>query len=180
MKFAIDPGHGGSDPGADGPNGLSEAPVVLSIAKLIFTALENFGQLALLTREGDYFVELSERCNIANEWAADYFLSIHCNSDGEEAVGIETLFASQAGLDLALPIQDALITRTGDRDRGVKERNDLYVLNGTQMPAVLVETGFISNPQTEAKLATNDYQFVLAAAIMEGLAKFFGIQKPLN
>ena len=85
------------------------------------------------------------------------------------------MYASEAGRELALPIQAKLVGLTGDRDRGIKERNDLAVLNGTDMPAVLVETGFISHPETETKLKTPDYQYLLAEAIVAGINEFLGI-----
>jgi N-acetylmuramoyl-L-alanine amidase len=102
-------------------------------------------------------------------------VSIHCNSDGPDAVGIETLYKTGVGKGLAAPVQTAIVKATGDRDRGLKLRNDLYVLNGTYMPAILVEIGFISHPETELKLATEDYQYTIARAIVDGLFKYLGI-----
>jgi N-acetylmuramoyl-L-alanine amidase len=169
MKICIDPGHGGKDPGAVGPTGLEEATVALQISLDLAADLESFGWSVALTRSTDVFIELGARCEIANDWGADYFISIHCNSNGPEAVGIETLYKTDSGKLLAIPVQDALITATDDRDRGLKYRDNLYVLNGTRMPAILVEVGFISNPDTEKNLGLLDYQTLLADAIALGL-----------
>jgi len=169
MKLCLDPGHGGKDPGAVGPNGLAEAPVVLAISQDLAGLLETYGWSTKLTRESEVFVELGARCEIANDWGANYFVSVHCNSNGPEACGIETLYKTDRGRHVALPVHQALIVATGDRDRGLKQRTDLYVLNGTRMPAILVEVGFISHPATEANLADALYLGVLAEAIALGL-----------
>ena len=132
--------------------------------------LSLYGVATRLTRSTDVFVELGDRCAVANGWHADWFVSIHLNSDGPSAVGIETLYTSEEGKALAVSVQAALIKATGDTDRGVKERDDLYVLNATNMPAIMVEGGFISHPATEEKLDTPEYQIRLAAAITEGIA----------
>jgi N-acetylmuramoyl-L-alanine amidase len=175
MKLCLDPGHGGHDSGADGPTGLSEAKVVLSICQYAQPALESFGIEVRLTRKSDVYIELGARCGIANDWNADYFLSVHLNSDGPSAVGVETLYASERGRALALLIQATVLSATGDTDRGLKHRSDLYVLNGTTMPAALAELGFISNPAFEAKFRTAEYQQLLAWALVTGLAKFLGM-----
>lgn len=171
MKVALDPGHGGKDSGAVGPAGLEEAWVVLDIARRLEEELIASGFLTCLTRKSDVFVELGQRCEIANDWGADYFVSVHCNSNGPDAVGIETLYKSQKGLKLASPMQRALIEATRDRDRGMKYRHDLHVLNATIMPAILAEVGFISHPATEAKLATEDYRALLAKTIADVLTE---------
>src|SRR5215475_10536405 len=149
MRICLDSGHGGKDSGAVGPTGLRECDVVLDIVKKMGTILDGMGYDVSFTRLSDIFVELGERCRIANSLKCDYFVSIHCNSNGPTAEGIETLYKSDAGKKLANPIQNNLIKDTGERDRGLKLRGDLAVLNGTNMPAVLVEVGFISNPKTE-------------------------------
>src|SRR5215510_15099352 len=97
MKICLDPGHGGSDPGAVGPSGLSEASVVLAISQYVATELENLGLEVRLTRDTDVFIALGHRCAIANDWHADYFVSIHLNSDGPNAKGIETLYKTTNG-----------------------------------------------------------------------------------
>jgi N-acetylmuramoyl-L-alanine amidase len=117
-------------------------------------------------------VELSDRCIISNEWPAHFYVSIHINSDGPDAQGIECLYTSDAGKELAIPIQEFLVAATKEHDRGVKKNDSLWVLNGTNCPSVLVECLFISNPANEALLATKDYQVLLAHAIVCGIQKY--------
>jgi N-acetylmuramoyl-L-alanine amidase len=175
MKICIDPGHGGNDSGADGPTGLPEAKVILDISKRISEQLKGLGFTTKLTRESDVFIELAQRCSIANSWGANYFVSVHLNSNGPSAVGIETLYTSISGKEFASPVHKALIAATGDVDRGLKERDDLHVLNGTNMPAILLELGFISHPETESKLKTEDYKNLLTKATVEGIVNHLGI-----
>jgi N-acetylmuramoyl-L-alanine amidase len=174
-KICLDPGHGGKDAGADGPTGLNEAPVVLEICHYMKPALESFGLSVKMTRTTEIFVELGARCAIANEWGADYFLSVHLNSDGPSAEGVETLYASEAGRALAEPLQAAVLSATGDRDRGLVRRGNLYVLNGTRCAAALSELAFVSHPEHEAKLRSTEYKQLLAWALVMGLAKFLNI-----
>lgn len=169
MKVCIDAGHGGSDPGADGPTGLHEAPTVLTISKYVCEGLEAKGHSTLLTRKEEVYVALGTRCEIANDWGANYFVSIHMNSNGPTAEGVETLYKTDKGKALAAPIQKKLLEATKDVDRGLKYRDNLYVLNGTMMPAVLPEIGFISHPETEAKFKSDDYLKLIANAIVEGI-----------
>lgn len=171
MKICIDPGHGGKDPGAVGPSGLEEAGVVLVISEYLAADLGSRGVAVKLTRSNDVFIELGARCGIANDWNADYFVSVHLNSDGGSANGIETLYKSTKGEALADSVQKAMVAATGDRDRGLVYRDDLYVLNGTAMPAILAEAGFISNPTFESKFKTDEYRKLIANAICEGLLK---------
>lgn len=178
MKVCIDPGHGGSDPGAVGPTGLKEAHVNLAVALKVAEKLRKAGVEVRLTRTSDMFIDLQLRCNIANSLGADYFVSIHCNSAGKpEAKGTETYcykFGGQAEI-LAKAIQDELIAATGRDNRGVKTAN-YYVLRRTNMPAVLTELAFISNPEEERLLGSPEYQEKCAAAIAQGIGKVIGVQ----
>lgn len=171
MKVAVDAGHGGKDSGAVGKKGLRESNVVLAIAKMLAKELTLTNHEVMLVRDSDVFVELGERCAKANAWKADIFVSVHLNSDGPEAKGVETLYKTEKGKVIAGPIQRTLVYTTGDIDRGLKLRNDLAVLNGTNMPAVLVECGFISNPTTEGKLGEVNYQQMIADAICSGIIR---------
>jgi len=177
IKICLDAGHGGSDPGADGPTGLSEAPVVLEIATMVANDLVGSSFSVMLTRITDEYVSLQHRCDIANEWAANYFVSIHLNSNGPSAVGVETLYKTETGKKLAAKIQEQMLAATKDVDRGLKQRSDLYVLNGTFMPACLAEAGFISHPETEAKFKMLEYKQLVALAIAEGIRKFCNVTK---
>jgi len=174
MKICIDPGHGGKDPGAVGPTGLKEAHINLQVSQLLAPQLESRFESFILTRSEDVYIALGQRCQIANSWPADIFVSIHCNSNGPSAVGIETLYVSAKGEALSTPIQAELIRATGDVNRGLKYRSDLAVLNGTNMPATLVEIGFISHPDTEALFKEQSYLISIAKAISYGIEIYFG------
>jgi len=173
VKVCVDPGHSGSvEPGACA-GGLTEAALVMAIARFLQQELELRGQAVLLTRDGPVADdELDWRAAMANEWVADVFLSIHCNSAARiEAEGTETYHypGSAAGERLARAVQfricDALLTE----DRGVKTAN-FQVLRQTDCPAVLIECGFISNPIDRAMLTDALEQWRIAAAIAAGVA----------
>ena len=177
MKVCLDPGHGGKDAGAVGPTKLKESTVNLNVALELGKLLKANGFTVSYTRTTDVYPSLTERWQQANRENVNYFISVHANSDGPTAVGIETLHhtSSSIGRALAAPVQQEMIARTGDRDRGLKARSDLAVLNGTKMPAILVEVGFISHPATEAKFKEENYINALAEAIGRGLARHAGM-----
>lgn len=178
-KFCIDPGHGGSDCGAVGPSGLRECDVALNIAKILKQKLEEADHEVIMTRTTDVDVaypgasaseELEARCDIANHARVDCFISIHCNAaENVDAHGAEVYYHmfSRTGRAIAKAVQNNLID-LGLQDRGIKT-NSLYVINYTSMPAVLVETAFISNTGEEALLNTMHFQTKLAGAIADGL-----------
>lgn len=174
MKIVIDPGHGGKDPGAVGPSGLKEAHVNLRVALKVAEKLRKAGVEVKLTRDSDVFVDLQHRCGIANSFNADYFVSIHCNAASTpQAHGTETYCYKFGGKGeiLARVIQAELIAVTGRANRGVKTAN-YYVLRRTNMPAVLTELAFISNPEEERLLADVAYREKCALAIANGISKF--------
>lgn len=177
----IDPGHGGKDPGALGPGGLKEADVVLGVALLLASQLANVATV-ILTRKDDTFVELGQRCRIANDAKAKLFLSIHCNSAANPAAGIETFIA--AGSTTAQPlgeaVQDAMTDAFPDRaDRGLK-RARFTVLVGTGMPAALAELEFIHTPQGEAFLSQKAVQLKYAKALNTAVRVALGLAAPLD
>jgi len=142
----VDPGHGGNDPGAVGFDGLREKDVVLDISRKLAAKLRSFELDVVLTRETDVYITLLERAYTANEAKADLFVSVHTNAvTSRQAHGAEVLVYSltSSSVPIAEDILDNL-TELGLRNRGVKPRPDLTVLRRTAMPAVLVETAFIS------------------------------------
>lgn len=178
MRIVIDPGHGGSDPGAVGPNGLKEAHVNLAVALKLAKMLQKAGLEVKLTRTSDTSLELKPRCDMANAWKADYFISIHCNAAANaQAQGTETYCLQLGGKGeiLAKAVQAELVAATGRANRGVKTAN-YYVLRKTKMPAVLVELAFISNAEEERLLGNPDYQEKCATAIARGIGKVIGIK----
>lgn len=175
MKVCIDAGHGGKDPGAAG-GATTEKQIALDVANRVAQKLQNSGIAVVMTRDSDYFVELSDRAKIANNAGAEVFVSIHCNSASAEATGTEAWIYPGTTDDrrLAEDILQKLTARTGFRNRGVKEEN-FAVLRLTECPAVLVELGFISNPREEQIMKTFDYQDEASTAIAEGIKEYAGI-----
>lgn len=181
MKICIDPGHGGYDPGAVGPSGVQEKDVTLAVSKLLAAQLQAAGVEVLLTRDSDAGPwdsnsDLQKRCDIANQFGADLFISIHANAAANpSAVGTETYcykFGGQ-GEQLAHAIQEQLVAALGRPDRGIKTAN-YYVLKRTNMVAVLAELAFISNPGEESLLVTPSCQEQAAQAIAQGIGNLYG------
>ncbi len=223
---AIDPGHGGEDPGAVGPRGTREKEVVLAIAKRVARELNNRpGMQAFLTREGDYFVGLRERVRKAREAGADLFVSIHADAFRDrDARGASVYTLSRQGatdeaaawlarrenrsdfaggvdlskvdkvvasvlLDLS---QTATISDSLELGEGVLNQLDeisplhrqevnqapFVVLKSPDIPSILVEVGFISNPREEIRLRRPAHQRRLAQTLIQGVAEFLQDAKP--
>lgn len=156
MNICIDPGHSGAcEPGACAA-GCREADIALGISHVIDKLLTKRGHTVTLTRTGDIQDDgLSWRADKATEVGADLFVSIHCNSSGnEKAHGTETWYftGSEAGEALARCIQRNLVEALGTADRGVKPTEAFTVLRKTICPAVLVELAFLSNPEEREEL----------------------------
>ncbi len=175
MKVCIDAGHGGKDPGAVGST-VEEKWVALDVTMRVAVKLQNSGIDVVMTRDSDQFVALDDRAKIANSKGADIFISIHCNSSSPEACGTEAWVFPREDKDhrLADCILQKIVERTGFKNRYTKQDN-LAVLRLTKMPAVLVELGFISNPQEEQIMKTYDYQDQVSTAIVEGIKLYAGI-----
>ncbi|MDY6795366.1 MAG: N-acetylmuramoyl-L-alanine amidase [Actinomycetota bacterium] len=172
-KFCIDAGHGGSDAGAIGPMGLTEKEVNLNVAFKLKLLLEEEGAEILMTRTEDAYVGISERYDMANAWGADRFISLHHNGIIDPDVnGTETLvsiYASQESLELANSVQAELVGEFGLSNRGVKRVDYCGVLNNTDMPAILTETSFMTNPEEEQRLRSDSYLMREAQAILRGI-----------
>ncbi|MEA2488637.1 MAG: N-acetylmuramoyl-L-alanine amidase, partial [Acidobacteriota bacterium] len=212
--IVIDPGHGGKDVGAIGPNGLQEKELTLAICRKLADALSaKVGARVVLTREDDSVVSLDQRTAIANQYKADLFLSVHLNAAVTKvAKGSETYFlsleasdelarkaaetenaassaadpssdlklilwdlAQQSYLDessrFAQAVQEEMNAASAVHNRGVKQA-PFKVLVGATMPAALVEVGFISNPEEEAKLQTPEFQTMLVEALTRAVQRY--------
>lgn len=184
-KVYIDPGHNhsGADTGAVG-YGLREQDITVEIGIKLKALLLKNGFAVKMSRESIYDTvadglnaSLAGRYNDANSWEADVFISIHCNSANTKAYGTETYcvsLGSDAGR-LAELVQKRLIEETGRYDRGVKTANFAVILH-TDMPAVLVETGFIDNYSDNRFLASDRGKDLYAAAICMGVCDYFGVK----
>ncbi len=176
----LDPGHGGQDPGAVGPGETHEADIALAIARSTLVNLRCSGFEVYMSRETeDAEVSLQDRCWQARECGADIFISIHCNGfEDPTAEGFETLYfpGSTEGHRLATSIHKMMhraLFPLGRKDRGMKERGELYVLKHTPMPAVLVEPEFVTNPDGERLLVRADNRWKIAEAIIRGVKEYF-------
>ena len=172
MKIVLDPGHSGpAEPGAC-TAGVSEAAVVLEIARLTVPLLQQAGHEVKLTRSGDIDDNtLTWRAQLANRWGADIFLSIHANSFTDPAAhGTEVWHYpdSPGGIRLAGAVQSALTHSLHTADRGIKPGH-FTVLAATDCPAVLIETAFLSNAVDRVLLTTPQFQELFAAAVAEGV-----------
>lgn len=169
----IDPGHGGKDVGAVGVSSLQEKQIVLSISQQVARILEQQGIQVQMTRDNDYFVSLPERTAMANRINADVFVSIHANSAGTgkpEVSGYETYYF-QNGRALADIIHRNVIRRVDVRDRKIKQAR-FYVLRTSNMPSVLLETGFVTGTEDAAKLSNPNFQRQMSEAIAAGIIEY--------
>lgn len=170
----IDVGHGGRDNGS-AHNRYVEDEMNLQISKIVAKKLKKQNINVEISREKDEYLSLSERTEMANKSDADLFVSIHQNaSDNADAYGIETMYMGE-NAELAKTMQQNLISTTNANNRGHKEAN-LQVLRDNTLPAVLVECGFISNPNEGYKLSTVAYQEKVADGIVNGVMEYLGLE----
>jgi N-acetylmuramoyl-L-alanine amidase len=228
ITIALDPGHGGEDPGAIGRAGSREKDVVLSIARRLKARIEDQPNMrVMLTRDADYFVPLHMRVQKARKVQADLFVSIHADAFVEStARGSSVFVLSEQGasstaarwlankenaadliggvnikthdkqlasvlLDLSttaqindsLKLAKAVLGEIGGINRlhkGAVEKAGFAVLKAPDIPSILIETAFISNPEEEAKLTDDAYQDKMADAVLTGIRKYFAKNPPLS
>ncbi|PAV31596.1 N-acetylmuramoyl-L-alanine amidase [Virgibacillus profundi] len=185
MKLYLDPGHGGSDPGASG-NGIKEKDIVLDIAIKIRTILTNDYENAVIkmSRTSDSTKSLQQRTNEANSWGADYYLSIHCNAFNGTAQGYEDfIHSSLSNNSKTAKYQDILhaeIAKVNQlRNRGQKKAN-FHVLRETTMSALLTENGFIDHASDAALMKKSSWRQRIAQGHVNGLARAFNLQRKEN
>ncbi|HVZ42890.1 MAG TPA: N-acetylmuramoyl-L-alanine amidase [Ramlibacter sp.] len=231
IVIALDPGHGGEDPGAVGPSGTREKDIVLQVAQRLrerinATTVNGNPMRAFMTRDSDFFVPLHVRVQKARRVQADLFMSIHADAFIEPTARGASVFAlSQGGASSAaarwladkenrsdliggidIKTQDVHVSRAlldmsttaqikdslklgsallgeiggvGRLHKGLVEQAGFAVLKAPDIPSVLVETAFISNPDEEQKLRRDDYQDALADALMRGIERYFAKNPPL-
>jgi len=227
ITIAIDPGHGGEDPGATGRGGNREKDVVLSIAKRLKAKIEQQPNMrVMLTRDADFFVPLNVRVQKARAVQADLFMSVHADAfvnasaqgssvfvlsdkgassaaarwlaDNENAADLiggvnikahdKQLASVLLDLSTTAQINDSLklgkvvlseISGINKLHKGSVEQAGFAVLKAPDIPSILIETAFISNPEEEAKLTDEAYQDQMAEAVMKGIKKYFSRNPPL-
>jgi N-acetylmuramoyl-L-alanine amidase len=227
LTIALDPGHGGEDPGAMGSRGSREKDIVLAIAKRLKDKIEDHPNMrVLLTRDGDYFVPLGKRVEKARKVDADLFVSIHAdafvkpsargssvfvlsekgatssaarwladkenqadliggaNSKGHDPQLASVLFdlSTTAQINDSMKVGKAVLGEIGGINKlhkGSVEQAGFAVLKAPDIPSILIETAFISNPEEEARLLDDAYQDKIADAIVKGIRRYFAKNPPL-
>ncbi|MEN6568296.1 MAG: N-acetylmuramoyl-L-alanine amidase [Veillonellales bacterium] len=183
--ICLDPGHGGSAPGATGPTQTLEKDNTLAIALLVRDKLESNGATVIMTRDTDRNVAVSDaaasedletRVAIANEAGVDIFVSIHNDAFTSDTEAGTTTFhyGDCESIALAGCIQKCLVEQLSTKDRGVRFAS-FYIIRYTNMPAVLTEVAFISNPEEELLLASMDGRSKAADSIFQGITKYFKV-----
>ena len=176
--IVIDPGHGGTDEGAK-VSTFMEKKLTLMTSLLLKKHLEKLGYRVTMTRSRDVYIPLPRRVSIANKAKGSLFVSVHFNSSPSiEAKGIEIFYydskeqwRTRASKRLASCILYRMVDQTDAISRGTKQGN-FHVIRETDMPAVLVEGGFITNRDERGKLRDKAYLDRLAAGIAEGIDKY--------
>ena len=170
----VDAGHGGKDPGAQA-NNVREKDINLDIARKLASTLQSYGARAIMTRNSDVFITLDNRAAAADKFKVDLFVSIHADSISKSNVTGATVLtgvrASQSS-KLAARLIQAALEEAGIQCRPTRSQQ-LRVCDGHSRPAVLVETGFLTNSQEAQNLSNSWYQNKLAAAIAKGIADYF-------
>ena len=180
----LDPGHGGSDPGAIGASGLKEKQITLEISMRVKELLEKEGAKVFMTRTTDKDVyapnasdraELQARVNVAEKNNSDLFISLHINSSVNKSVGGFSSYyypKTDNDLKIAKTIQDKFAKNFGVDNLGVRQAN-FYVVKRCSMPATLLEMCFISNPKEEKLMKSKWFQKKTARLIVEGVKNYF-------
>lgn len=187
--IAVDPGHGGYDPGVKGPGGTLEKELNLAFAFKLKTALEEAGAKVVMTREQDVdlvtpgegtkkFRDLSNRLKIVEHNQADLLISIHMNSFGSRWRGAQVFYhpKSDQNRELAVAIQEELRLQLKNTDRQALPIETAFLLQEAEIPAVIVEAGFLTNPEEEKLLTVPDYQEQVAKAILSGIVNYLAGQ----
>ncbi|MCD9021095.1 N-acetylmuramoyl-L-alanine amidase family protein [Cohnella silvisoli] len=169
FTVVLDAGHGGSDPGAPSISGKWEKDYNISVVLKVQALLATDERIKLvLTRQGDTYPTLADRYNLANSLAADLFVSVHANSYTSATNGTETYYTRADSKEFATLMHSLLIQATGLKDNGVRQKS-LAVTRETKMPAVLLESGYLSSKIDDPKLWTDDFQNRVAQAIATGI-----------
>jgi N-acetylmuramoyl-L-alanine amidase len=227
VTIALDPGHGGEDPGATGATGIHEKDIVLEIAKRLKAKLEELPNTrVMLTRDADFFVPLGQRVEKARKVQADLFVSIHADAFIQASARGSSVFvlsekgatssaarwlandqnkadliggvnlgtqdkqlasvlfdlSTTAQINDSMKLGKAVLSEIGGINRlhkGAVEQAGFAVLKAPDIPSILVETAFISNPEEEARLKDDAYQNQLADAITKGIKRYFAYNPPL-
>lgn len=191
IKIVLDAGHGGTDPGAKGATGSQEKDVNLTLVRKVESLLTQEGFSVRLTRSDDQYVGLYDRSNIANAESADLFVSIHCNSaPTRDRHGTSTYYyinqadpvivaQTEQRKKLAETMLQALVEKMGLSNEGVRQAA-FVVIRETRIPAILIETAYINNPNEEVLLHDSAFQDQVAAGVKNGIRRYLALHVPLG
>lgn len=176
LTIVVDAGHGGNDHGTTGKRGTDEKDITLLTAELLKSKLQSAGAKVIMTRESDVYVALKNRVSISNHADADAFISIHYDATTDKSVsGITTYYTKSSQKELAQYVQKGLKRKVDLRDRGAQPGN-YYVLRENESNAILIELGFLSNPNEERKVTTDYYREQATLGIYQGVVNYFNAQ----
>lgn len=176
VTIVIDPGHGGNDGGTTGVRGTNEKDITLKTAELLKSKLRAAGATVELTRETDVYVDLRKRVSIAHQTNADAFISIHYDATDDNSIsGFTTYYYNSTQRPLAEAVNAGLASKVDLRDRGTQP-GDLLVLRENRQQAVLIELGYLSNPNEERTVTTDYYREQATLGIYEGILNYFDAQ----
>ena len=167
----IDAGHGGHDVGGQWGR-VYEKHLALDTSVRLEKHLKRMGYRTVMTRRGDYFLTLPQRCQIANRYRNAIFVSVHFNYTWKQDVsGLETFYFNSEGQKLANHVQNRMIRYTRSVDRNEKFSR-FYVIRNTKMPSILVEGGFVSNEAERNRMKSGRFREALARAIADGIQRY--------
>lgn len=189
-SIAIDAGHGGVDGGAVAENGTLEKNIALAISIRLRQLLEQSGAIVVMTREGDHDLanletrsirrrkaeDLIKRAEVVNRSGADFMVSIHLNSiPSDKWRGAQTFYQEKKPNNaiLAKSIQDELKNQLENTNREAKRISDVFLLRAVNVPASLIEVGFLSNSEERKQLESSEYQQKIAESIYRGLIRYW-------
>lgn len=180
VTIVVDPGHGGEDPGKVGSNDVMEKDLNLQIAKKVIKLLEKEGVQVVTTREDDNVPtskreDLEQRIKLINETKPKLTVCIHQNSFPNATVkGAQVFYytPSEIGKEAAGIVQEELRVVDPENTREIKANDTYYMLKNTEVPTIIVECGFLTNPEEAEKLTNEEYQDQLAKAVFDGIIKW--------
>ncbi|SOC02414.1 N-acetylmuramoyl-L-alanine amidase [Ureibacillus xyleni] len=176
VTIVIDPGHGGNDMGTTGVRGTEEKDINIKTAELLTSKLRASGAEVILTRESDIYVDLRKRVSISHQYAADAFISIHYDATEDSSIsGFTTYYINDYQQNLAQYVHEGLAEKVSLRDRGVQPGNYL-VLRENKQNAILIELGYLSNPNEERIVTTDVYREQATLGIYQGILNYFDSQ----
>ncbi|MCG3139100.1 MAG: N-acetylmuramoyl-L-alanine amidase AmiB [Phycisphaerae bacterium] len=176
VTIVVDAGHGGKDPGAQGVSKIPEKQITLAIANEVASGLKSRGAKVISTRTTDKFIELDDRAASADRHQANVLVSIHADSSPKASVSGSTIYIARNAKGESEKIANSIAAafrQAGIPCLGIR-RAGFRVLVGHSRPAVLIETGYLTNHAEAQKLAGSEYQSIISEAIVEGLANHFG------